>query len=73
VLFVKSEDLGRSSVQYPASMDNQNLTLTEWDRRKGRKRKRPSFLRACHVDRREYTSCGIHIDLEYKFVGAHDG
>jgi hypothetical protein len=39
------------------------------DRRKGRMRKRP-FFGACHVERRKNTSCGIHIYLEYKFVGA---
>ena len=63
---------GQVSSVYGQSEPDRNPDTYKMDRRKGRKRKHPLF-RACHVDRRQNTSCGIHIDLEYKFVGAHDG
>ena len=71
-VFVKKGDFGQVSSVYGQSEPDRNPDTYKMDRRKGRKRKHPLF-RACHMDRRQNTSCGIHIDLEYKFVGAHDG
>jgi hypothetical protein len=49
----------------------ETLTLAKWT--EGRSASENTPFRACHVDRLKNTSCGIPIDLEYKFVSAHDG
>jgi hypothetical protein len=76
VLFMKSEALGRSSEETlgrsVVCMDNLNLTetltLTKWT--DVRAASENTIFGACHVERRKNTSWGIHIYLEYKFVGA---